>query len=412
MNRRFKGIISSILAVTMIGVLATSCDNNKYEDLGNGYASGIDLEMNFYNSSNVRSIASSKDTYYYLGLRTCYLTAIDKNTGKSSVLCNKPNCLHDKETDPTKTLDCNAFFQSYSTIFYFNNKIYVIGNTINPKNINKDIYSMYEVNLDGSGHKEILNFNQSPVSSIIHRGYLYISFTDFVEDPSSYTKEKKKDMKYVVYRYDLSKPSKEPKTIFEEKGKYGRVSNLTAIGEKIYMDNNNEEEENTIVYDIKKDKTYKRKESYTYTVRQNDTLLNLKYDSTTTKVTDFDDNIIDEIPIEKTGVLYCNGEIIAIDNKDEYMKAYDSGDKNAKRTITFYDKDGNKIQDVDINNYILPVLGMDKKYLFFYSFDEENRTEDDLCVIDLSKLGTEDCKTEIYLQYDGNKNPPMIIGEK
>ncbi len=400
MKRKSKKILALLLSVTMIGGIVTSCSNNKYKDLGNEYVHGVDLDMSFDNPSRDRFLASDEDTYYFLGLDgNRFLTAIDKNTGKYSVLCNKPNCLHHKETDYNKRLECNAFLESMiPNIFYFNDKIYFVGQTIKPKDYNTPNFSVYEVNTDGSGYKEIISFKEFPYAKIIHRGYLYVSFTDYMQDPDSYTEEKKKDLKYGVYRYDLSNLSKEREVIFEEKGKYGEVSYLTAIGEKIYMNNNNEEEENTMVYDIKKEKIYEREEDYRYTVRQDDRLLNLKYQDTTIKVTDFNDNIIDEIPIEKTGVLYCNDEIIAIDNINEYSKQRNNGDKEAKKIVTFYDKEGNKIQEVNINNDIWPVLGINENYLFFYSDDLENRTMGDLCVLDLSKLGTEEFKPEVYVK--------------
>ncbi len=413
MKRKNKKILALLLSVTVIGGIATSCSNNKYKDLGNEYVYGVDFDTELsVTTNNEKELTSDSNAYYYMGLRYSYLTAIDKETGRYTVLCNKPDCLHDKETDETKTLDCNAFFRGMmKKVYYFNNKIYVLADSLDKKDITKfDIYKLHEVNPDGSGHEDILTFKQIPISSVVHRGYLYISFTDYMRDSEGYSEEEKKDLKYGVYRYDLSNPSKEREVIFEQKGKYGKVRYLNAIGNKIYMDNQNEEEENTMIYDIKKDKTYKRKENYTYTVRQNDRLINLNYKETTIKVTDFDDNIIDEIPIGKSGVPYCNDEIIAIDNINEYGdNFFDKGDKEAKRTITFYDKDYNKIQDVDINNHTLPVLGMDEKYLFFYSFDEENSTLGDLCILDLSKLGTEEFKPEVYIHYDGDKNPPGIV---
>ncbi len=46
-----------------------------------------------------------------------YLYYVDKETMEYTPLCNKPNCLHQKETDPMKVTNCNAMVRT-GKLFY------------------------------------------------------------------------------------------------------------------------------------------------------------------------------------------------------------------------------------------------------------------------------------------------------
>ena len=74
------------------------CSDNK--NLGNEYIEGKDAQYMFMGSQDQNYIAMAENGYYFLN--GIYIYYCDFNTMESVVLCNKPNCLHDKELDETK----------------------------------------------------------------------------------------------------------------------------------------------------------------------------------------------------------------------------------------------------------------------------------------------------------------------
>lgn len=74
-----------------------------------------------YGGSMGGYIARAKDTMYFkIG---SYIYQMDEQTEILMPLCNKPNCLHDKETNDERIEECYAYFiektKSFSAKFTF-----------------------------------------------------------------------------------------------------------------------------------------------------------------------------------------------------------------------------------------------------------------------------------------------------
>ena len=110
-----------------------------------------------------------------------YVYFYDKASGQYTPLCNKPNCLHDRETDPDKKADCNAYLddmwsaeypevclqlsEPYLYAFYSSDSFG---------------FTLCRLGKDGSLKEEIWT-TQEPVSEfMVHRGYAYLSVGGYI----------------------------------------------------------------------------------------------------------------------------------------------------------------------------------------------------------------------------------------
>ncbi len=124
-------------------------------------------------------IVETEDGYYML--IGYYLYYVDKETMEYTPLCNKPNCLHQKETDQTKVISCNAMVQTgnlfYLCLNYYEGHLYTaaIETVVDENGLPEKKYVMEKFPLDG-GSREIIHEFEKPVEmAIVHRGYIYYS---------------------------------------------------------------------------------------------------------------------------------------------------------------------------------------------------------------------------------------------
>ena len=119
MKRILVVVLMSILSVSIL----TGCGEKANEiSYANKYVFGQDSQENCIGTQGVASLAESKDCYYYVNSENSFLYVIDKKTRKCMPLCNKTNCLHDKETSPKK---CNAYISSSSgQVIYYDDNLY------------------------------------------------------------------------------------------------------------------------------------------------------------------------------------------------------------------------------------------------------------------------------------------------
>ena len=106
-------------------LLLSGCNSSPpEEDLGDTYHMGTDQQYYFY--TNYGLMCESEDSYYWLGTTSgLHLCMKDKKTGETTIMCNKPNCLHDKEQDPNRKMECNAYFPGCERMAYYQGKLYI-----------------------------------------------------------------------------------------------------------------------------------------------------------------------------------------------------------------------------------------------------------------------------------------------
>ena len=267
---------------------------------------------------------------YYM-LVGYYLYYVDKETMEYTPLCNKPNCLHQEETDQMKVLDCNAMFwvprTMYSTLNYYEGNLYIpTTEMIGKENqLPETKYVMNRVSLDGETREIIHEFEKPVEMAIVHRGYIYYSSSaaslgsesagiyrisvDGGTEETLYTAESntsqlvylqvinnelvfseyQDENKNLLWKYDLANEEIEQITLGNEEN-IGRVK---ATSERIYYAVINEEDwhiESTKLdgSDWKKEKFLSQKEDNDYYYFYNDKNKQIVYDlETQEKITEF-----------------------------------------------------------------------------------------------------------------------------
>lgn len=213
-----------LFLVIAIMAITSGCTNNKIEyDLSNTYIENQDYQYNFFNKNTGNTIIQKGNDGYYFSLNN-FLYFADKKTLKSVPLCNKSDCLHDKEPNPEKRLDCNAYlFDSplNSSFYVFKNHIY--------KFVDESYYdgkdliivnTIYQSDLNGTNSKKLFSINQTIIRWFIHRGTLY--YTTAVDNK--------------LFGYDLDIRKKNMIVDLDSIGLYNLyVENITAYGNNIYF---------------------------------------------------------------------------------------------------------------------------------------------------------------------------------
>ena len=88
--------LSLIIVICLVSVVVAGCAKNSASDTSPEYKFGTDCQ--YYNCTDgwYRITESEKGFYYF---REGYLYFIDKTTMQQTILCGKPNCKHQQETE-------------------------------------------------------------------------------------------------------------------------------------------------------------------------------------------------------------------------------------------------------------------------------------------------------------------------
>ena len=162
-----------VLFLTACGSDQIAVDNQDYNLETDFQSEYCDLTMDSH------PIVEVEDGYYIIV--GYYIYYVDKETMEYTPLCNKPNCLHQEETDQTKVMDCNAMVRLnislHTSLNYYNQHLYIaaVELLIDENGMPETKYVMDKISLDG-GEREIVHEFENPVdTAIVHRGYIYYS---------------------------------------------------------------------------------------------------------------------------------------------------------------------------------------------------------------------------------------------
>lgn len=358
----------------------------------------IDTEYQYmYGESNsVQALTSSSEGYYFInGL---YLYYCDYETMESLVLCDKPNCLHDKELDETKKYKCNGFLITDGQpklVATYDNYIYCYIDM----DFLKDIWEpeLIRISLDGSKRKTVCTLEDNITSMALHKGKLYYATSVISND-----EQEVEDgiYEYALKEYDIFKKSVKPIEIVSGKGVMAIIHDITPVGKKVRYTKYDSEDEvffgKEFVYDINDNN-----------VKQIAEDINLKYVGPLTISEGdyiFTPISINEEDIEYSDYIYKSDIETGVSKKlfkrefsdlthysdDSYIyidNILSKEDKEQNRIIIVYDKEGNKIDSISIeDNYIEGnIISGDEKYMFLKG---QNQEEAYIKYIDKSEIGT------------------------
>lgn len=263
-----KKLISAILSICILSSVActfSSCGEQPLEiDYSDKYIENQDYQYMYADGFGHSSFQKS-DNGYYAAVNN-FIFFIDGKTMNATPLCNKSNCLHDRETDEEKLKECNAYLPDYAeytrnSIQLYNSKIYFLQLDSADSAEDVDKYLFYEMDIESGSRKLLLTYTDGKVNFwAVHRGNIYFKADNYISTDDSGELKAQNGMGFnKMLRLKLGESS--PKVIYDfEKtdGIYNlQLSNsFTVYGNHIYIGYSgykNEEAYNKVISADEKD---------------------------------------------------------------------------------------------------------------------------------------------------------------
>ena len=395
-----KKLLSIGVILSLLLALLTGCQSpGPEQDLGDKFIFGEDNQYYFYLSGLLGEPIAESETGYYVSIDG-YMHTRDKETGACTPLCNKPDCTHDdREFLVGGASNCNAYFGAVQQISYYKGKLYVLS-----------VNTVYEMDASGSTRKKLIESKEYISASMVHRGYLYLTFSDYHMASEEYAEEELKDLSYRIERYRLDQWDGKPEVVYRKTGEWGQLHTMFAYGNRAYFDITGAETSRIMLYHLADNSLSEISGISGYPCVVDGNLLYFEQPEELIKNPNAE-NIseiqaknmailaeLDGTPIQETQMsqtysrIFGNKELVAADN---YLEVVFEEIPKEKRGIRFFDKDLNFIREVNLKNEIMSPLGMNEDY-FFYMKRLEETDEVQVWALDLHKLDDPDLKGEPF----------------
>ena len=395
-----KKLLSIGVILSLLLAMLTGCQSpGPEQDLGDKFIFGEDNQYYFYLSGLFGKPIAESETSYYASVDG-YVYTRDKKTGECTPLCNKPDCTHDeRELNSDGSSTCNAYFGAIRQISYYKGKLYV-----------SSTYELYEMDASGSTRKKLIESKEYISASMVHRGYLYLTFSDYHMASEEYAEEELKDLSYRIERYRLNQWDGKPEVVYRKTGEWGQLHTMFAYGNRVYFDITAAETSRIMLYHLADNSLSEISGISGYPCVVDGNLLYFEQPEELIKNPNAE-NIseiqaknmailaeLDGTPIQETQMsqtysrIFGNKELVAADN---YLEVVFEEIPKEKRGIRFFDKDLNFIREVNLKNGTMPSLGMNEDY-FFYMKRLEETDEVQIWALDLHKLDDPDLKGEPF----------------
>lgn len=368
-----KSILLGVLGIVCFNLSA--CNNISSEkQVDTEY---YDCEVGFTGILG-NKIYDSPDGYYFL--MNNYLMFADKNLEQPVFVCNKAECLHNKETAENK-VNCDALFGRANSVRYYNGKVYVLALSL--ANQNNDSTSIYSLDVDGSNRKVIYSSKNDMESMIIHQGQVYIYEKKYTDESGNMVDSPV----CTVSRFDLKKPD-ESEVIFESTD----YPNADINYMKCYKDNLYFEIFGDSFDNFKIDLNSGNIEKYKYDflkIGQDSLFCGNNIINNTEDLTweneyfecDMNGNIKRKLTKEEFPILEENVTFDFVDDNYLYFQDIDYGGNMVpleERKIHVCTYDGDMVGEIAYGNqgieYLADFYPGNEKYLFFYVRDDTMNT--------------------------------------
>ena len=221
MNKFFFLIIFACL-------LLSGCSGSSQYPTDDAYHFETDAQYMLFPTATERVFAESEDGYYFNLLINgkVFMFFADKGTMQPVPVCNRPNCLHYKETDEERRSLCTANIPGLSataSMFYYNGALYI------PEYNGPNEIVIMQYTPDGSSKKPLLSLGgESSLGNcmVFHRGCFYVEIDSIDEERNSVSR---------IWKYSLDNPGRKRECIFESVSEGGSIMDLQAIGNHLYF---------------------------------------------------------------------------------------------------------------------------------------------------------------------------------
>ena len=234
-----KKILACLLMLVMVTGLV-SCQNRK-QFLEDTYVEGQDQAYMYLDLVHAtQEVAETEDGYYFLISNRLFF--VDKTTLQMIPLCNKPDCLHEKETDTQKTWKCNAYFFSgyHGFISYWNGNLYIMVE-YNQEGNKLPHGGLIKVSKDGTKRTLVFEPQEEASIFVLHRGVFYYS---------SETYDRGLNANYNIHAVDLQNGGKD-EILYHGEKESGSIQDMLCYGNHLYFREDFSDEEGNLKTEIK-----------------------------------------------------------------------------------------------------------------------------------------------------------------
>ncbi len=372
-----KSILLTVLGV--VGFILSACNNTNISSEKQVDTEYYDCEVGFTGILG-NKIYDSPDGYYFL--MNNYLMFADENLDQPVFVCNKAECLHNKETSENK-VNCDAFFGGANSVRYYNDKVYVLAYSL--PNPDKYQTSVYELDIDGSNRKVICSSKNYMNTMIIHQGKAYLYEEKYSDDSANMNESSIAS----IVKFDLENPN-DTEIIFEttEYPEAG-INFMKCYQENLYFKVFGDSFDSFI---CKIDLNSGNMQKYEYDFFKmgkealfcGNNIFNNTEDMTWENEyfeCDMNGNIKRKLTKEEFPILEKNVTFYFADDKYLYFQDIDYGGNMVpmeKRKIHVYTYDGEFVGEIAYGKqniaYLTEFYSGNDKYLFFYVRDEKMNT--------------------------------------
>ena len=404
--KKFEKAAKCYLMMTVVLFTLSGCGK---ETLPNTYVEGSDFQYMQVDSAGEYTAVQQGEDGYYLR-HGDYIYYLDELSGEIMPLCNRVDCLHDKETEEERKENCNAYVENSSDnsrgIAYCNGYVYCLdGATF--LNIGETL-TLYKISADGSKKEKVYQWADDMflIRWIVHRDVFYYVEKKYIEKESE---EAELISIVTLYAMDLTKAVPRPKVVYSVSSEeiidpviahikcYGNYLYFLFNGVKMMESDSSLQMFTTgFVYDIEKQEL---KELGTLGMQEDEQVSDIKFwkDKILFKiVTGYDDDYF------RPAMTY----IANLDGTDEEVYVEDIMGHN-------YYSDGQYLIKTDSLMVFLASLGLgycdyDKEEGTYWVYDNNLDLVDsfvlppEIHVIDAPRMGN---AQEMYLLYDDAQEP-------
>lgn len=215
--KRTRQIFSAFLCLSLM-LTFSACKPN-YDDLPDNYHKETDAPYSFVSTYGVQ-FAPAENGYYFVV--DAFLFFMDAESKQAVIVCNRPDCKHEQETNQEEVWKCNGYIGGEDFVQYYENAVY----TITGCSTEDDVLDLSvgdqltKISPDGSNREPIRRVNIENHSLQLHRGYGY------------YVGDVKGDRK-ALYRFPLDDPDAKVEAVFESTS---IDEDFIPYGDHIYFD--------------------------------------------------------------------------------------------------------------------------------------------------------------------------------
>lgn len=242
--KRARRIFSLFLCFSLMFTFS-ACKPN-YDALPDSYNKETDYPYSFI-SMNEIAIAPAENGYYYI--KGDFLFFLDGTSKEMAVVCNRPDCKHQYETDSKEVWKCDGYLGGamFRNVQVYEGAVYALtkGSTENDVLDLGTGDKLTKISLDGTKREDIrpvsITYGGSAQPLRIHRGYAY-----YIE----ISKEGE-----ALYRFPLNDPQTKVEMVYSVDGSIGK---FIPYGNHVYI----QAEGDILDYSITENQVYLLKEKY------------------------------------------------------------------------------------------------------------------------------------------------------